>query len=182
MANNIQSGLSLIDGFRLARNVGRHLKDGLNYTAEEFIAIAENALRTNPKEWVVLYGLGDKYQEVGRFADSIKVLGECVEIRPKDIRATFLLATGYNLLTRAVWTQEDAEKRNVEMRLTGYDRIDPEHAKNELKKANLSLETAASQAIRWFEKALTLNPDRQSISAIQFFLEDLYNKFPNLRH
>jgi tetratricopeptide (TPR) repeat protein len=182
VANNIQGQLSLKDGFRLARTVGQHLEDRSNYTVEEFISLAEKAIEKHPDEWVVLYSLGDKYQEVGRYVDSIKVLGRSVEIRPKDIRTVYALATAYNLLTHASLTKEQAGKGNQMMGLTGYNKIDPELSKAELSKAGLTLDTAASQAIRWFERALELKPDSQSKAQIQMDLEVLYKRFPNLRH
>ncbi|MCI0552735.1 MAG: hypothetical protein L0287_17430 [Anaerolineae bacterium] len=182
MANNIEGALSLIDGYKLAQAVGNHLSDRQNYTAEEFIEIAEKAIEKAPNEWVVLYALGTKYLDVGRYVESVKILGRSVEIRPKDIRAVYALATAYNMLTRAWWTKEDAEKRNMRFGLTGYDKIDPELAKEELKKADLTLETAVAQAIRWFERALELNPDERSKKQIQLDLETLYQRFPKLRH
>jgi tetratricopeptide (TPR) repeat protein len=182
LASNIQGKLSLKDGFRLARTVGQYLEDQSNYTAEEFISVAEKAIRKHPDEWVILFSLGDKYQEIGRYVDSIKVLGRSVELRPKDLRSVYALTTAYNLLTRAGWTREQADRANLRIGLTGYNRIDPELANEELAKAGLTLETAASQAIRWFERALELNPDNQSKKQIQMDLEVLYKRFPNLRH
>jgi tetratricopeptide (TPR) repeat protein len=182
MANNIIGKLSLIDGYRLARTVGDRLKDRTNYTPEEFVDAAEEAIKEFPDDWVTLYSLGDKYQDLGRYADSVRVLGHSVEVRPKDIRSAYALATAYNLLTRAGWTKEQASEANVRMRLTGYNRIDPELAKKELDKASLTLDTAASQAIRWFERSFELNPDNQSKEQIQQDLETLYKRFPKLRH
>jgi len=182
MANNIEGALSFIDGYKLAQAVGNHLSDRQNYTTEEFIEIAEKAIEKAPKEWVVLYALGTKYLDAGKYDDSIKVLGRSVEQRPKDIRSVYALATAYNMLTRAWWPKEEAEKRNMRLGLNGYDKIDPEHAKEELKRADLTLETAVAQAIRWFERALELNPDDRSKKQIQWDLETLYQRFPKLRH
>ncbi len=182
MAQNIEGRLSLIDGYRLARKVGDHLKDSTKYTIEEFIQVAEQATKKYPGDWVTLYALGTKYPDIGKYTESIKILGRCVELRPKDIRSVCALATSYNLLTRASWTEEQADERNAKFGLTGFNRIDPEQAKEELKKAGLTLETAVAQAIRWFERALELNPDNQSKAQIQWDLETLYQRFPKLRH
>jgi tetratricopeptide (TPR) repeat protein len=182
MANNIEGALSFIDGYKLAQAVGNHLSDRQKYTTEEFIEIAEKALKKSPDEWVILYALGTKYLDVGRYVDSVKVLGQSVKQRPKDIRSVYALATAYNMLTRAWWTKEDAENRNTRYGLTGYNKIDPDLAKQELEKAGLTLETSVAQAIRWFERALELNPDNQSKKQIQWDLETLYQRFPKLRH
>jgi len=92
------------------------------------------------------------------------------------------LATAYNLLTRAGWTKEQAEEGNNMLGLTGHGRIDPDLAKAEITKADLSLDTAVSQAIRGFERAFELNPDNQSRKQIQWDLETLYKRFPKLSH
>ncbi len=182
MAQNIEGRLSLIDGYRLARMVGDQLKDRTNYTIEEFIKAAEQAIKKNPDDWVTLYTLGTKYPDIGKYAESIKILGRSVKLRPKDIRSVYALATSYNLLTRASWTKEQADERNAKFGLTGFNKIDPELANQELEKAGLKLETAVAQAIRWFERALELNPDEESKKQIQWDLETLYQKFPKLRH
>ena len=43
-------------------------------------------------------------------------------------------------------------------------------------------ETAAAQAIRWFERARELKPDAQSHAQIEEDLRTLYTRFPHLRH
>ena len=182
MANNIEGALSLIDGYKLTQAVGNHLSDRQNYTAQEFIEIAEKAIEKSPNEWVLLYAVGTKYFDVGRYVDSIKVLGRSVEQRSKDIRSVYALATAYNMLTRAGWTKEQASEANATMGLNGYNRIDPDLAKKELDETGLTLDTAASQAIRWFERAFELNPHIQSKTQIQWDLETLYKRFPKLRH
>ena len=92
------SGWSLIDGFRLARTVRKYLKDPSNYSIEEFIKAAETALKKYPKEWAIYYALGDKYQSIGRYADSLPILQKCVELKPDDVRSPYALATTYNLI------------------------------------------------------------------------------------
>jgi tetratricopeptide (TPR) repeat protein len=175
---------SFIDGFRLARSVGRNLPNPAQYTAEEFIVAAEKAAKQHPTEWVVFFALGDKYQEVGRYADALRACKRCVELRSNDIRSTYALATAYNLLTRAAWPKEIVEQlpdslKDV-MRELG-DILDPQLAHTELDKVGIAVETAATQAIRWFERSLVLNPDKQSRAQIEWDLETLYKRFPHLQ-
>jgi tetratricopeptide (TPR) repeat protein len=181
MANIIK--WSPIDGFRLARTVGRNLRNPSQYTAEEFIAAAEKAAEQHPNEWVVFYSLADKYQDVGRYADALRVCKRCVELRPNDIRSAYALATGYNLLARAAWSHEEAAiANNVLKELFGeVNALDPTLAQDELNKTGLVVETAAAQAMRWFERALMLKPDRQSRQQIEWDLQTLYERFPRLR-
>jgi tetratricopeptide (TPR) repeat protein len=171
------------DGFRLARTVGRNLTDPSHYTTEEFIAAAEAAVEQHPDEWVVFYTLGDKYQEVGRYADALRVCKRCVELRPNDIRSTYALATAYRLLARAAWSQKEAEMVNSVLKelFGGSDVIDPTLAQRELDQTGLLVETAAAQAMRWFERALMLKPDKQSREQIEWDLKTLYEQFPNLK-
>ena len=82
-------GMKFFEGFRLAKTVGRHLKDRSNYTPEEFIEIAEISIRKFPDDWITLYALGNKYPDVGRYYDSIKILEKCVEIKPKLLISMF---------------------------------------------------------------------------------------------
>lgn len=174
---------SLIDGFRLARTVGRNLRNRTEYTAEEFIVAAEKAAKHHPNKWVVFFTLGDKYQEAGRYADALRVCKRCVELRPNDIRSAYALATAYNLLARAAWSQEEAAiANNVLQELFGVtNALDPALAQDALDETGLVVETAATQAMRWFERALTLKPDRQSRQQIEWDLKTLYERFPHLR-
>ncbi len=171
------SGWSLFDGVRMARTVGRNLADRTNYTTEELIAAAESASQEHPSEWVVFYVLADKCSEVGRYADSLRACKRCVELRPKDLRSVYALATAYNLLTRAEWSGSDKyESLLSEMGET----VPPDRAATELDEAGLTIEEAAIQAIRWFERAGSLKPDRTSQAHLESNLNTLYTRFPHL--
>jgi len=169
------------DGHRLARTVGRHLRNPAQYTAEEFIAAAEKAAQEYPSEWVIFYSLGDKYQQVGRYADALRVCNRCVELKPNDIRSAYALATAYNVLTRAAWAGKELPYELKARFSKMGDLFDPELAKSELDKTGLDVETAVVQAIRWFERALTLQPDSKSQAQIQWDLRVLYERFPHLQ-
>ena len=172
----------ITDGFRLSQTVGKELNDPSRYTTEEFIAAAERALKKYPQEWVIYYSLGDKYQQLGYYAEALRSTQKCVEIRPKDIRSVYALATSYNILTRAAWTDKEEEVSKVFRVLVGeIDKVDKKCSQAGLDHTGLVVETAAAQAIRWFERALTLNPDRESIYQIEQDLTTLYERFPHLR-
>lgn len=173
---------SIKEKLRLSRTVGSYLPDSTNYTPQEFIAAAQKTLQDNPDEWIVLFMLGDNYQQAGHYAKALEVCKRCLELRPQDIRSAYALATVYNLLTRAAWTSEEATKANkaLESAFGVHDAIKPELARQELKKVGISTETAAAQAIRWFEHALSLDPDKDSREQIRWDLETLYKRFPDL--
>ena len=176
----IRWGLS--DGNRLARTVGKELKNRSKYSTEEFIGAAEIALKKHPDEWVIHYSLGDKYQEVGRYAEALKVTQNCVDLRPNDVRSTYALATSYNILTRAAWTdEEDAASRVFKLLLPDVDKFDKRYSQAGLDHTGLAIDTAAAQAIRWYEKCLVLKHDAKSDAQIRWDLATLYERFPHLR-
>lgn len=180
MANIIRWGLT--DGFRLAQTVGKELSDPSRYTPEEFIAAAERAKKKHPDEWVIYYSLADKYQQLGYYTEALLATQRCVEIRPKDIRSVYALATSYNLITRAAWSDKEDEVANLLKLFFGNkDQIDKRLSQGAIDRTGLTVETAAVQAIRWFENALTLNPDSQSKTQIQMDLQVLYKRFPHLK-
>jgi tetratricopeptide (TPR) repeat protein len=172
----------ITDGFRLAQTVGKELTDPSRYATEEFITAAESALQKHPNEWVIYYSLGDKYQQMGYYANGLESTKKCVEIRPNDIRSVYALATSYNILTRAAWSEKENEAANVYKAIIGdIDKFDKRYSQAGLDRIGLAVETAAVQAIRWFEHALTLRPDRESQVQIEQDLATLYLRFPHLR-
>lgn len=180
MANIIRWGLT--DGFRLAQTVGKELGNISDPTPEEFIAAAERAKKKSPNEWVIHYMLADKYQQLGYYTEALLATQKCVEIRPKDIRSVYAHATSYNLITRAAWSDEENEvARLFELLFDNKGPIDKRLSQGAIDRTGLTLETAAVQAIRWFENALTLNPDSQSKRQVHMDLETLYKRFPQLK-
>jgi len=179
--------VSMKDKHRLARTVGRHLKDRAGYTALEFVAAAEKAAEEHPDEWTVFWTLGDKYLQMGRYADALRASRRCIELRPADIRSVYARATAYNMLTRAAWSAEEFfQKQELERSLLppemrSLSRLTRELVLTELDKTGLEVDTAAVEAMRWFEYALTLDPDNKSRAQIQSDLATLYKRFHHLR-
>ena len=170
-------GWSMFDGFRLARALGTTIDTRKPHTTEELIAAAEQAARLQPNAWVLYYVLGDKYQEVGRYSDAVRAGKHCVELRPKDIRSAYALATAYCMLTRAEWA--GSEEHEQMLRDMG-DPIPPDVAARELAKTGLTALEAARQAIHWFEQAQELRPDRRSRDQISSDAQAIYDRFPQL--
>ncbi|MBW8011204.1 MAG: hypothetical protein FVQ83_08190 [Chloroflexi bacterium] len=170
------------DGIRLARTVGKELSNPSQYSSEEFIIAGESALKKFPNEWVIHYSLADKYQELGYYAEGIKATQECFKIRPKDISSAYALASAYNLLTRAAWTEKEDEASKVFNALfPDLDKMDKRYSQAGLDRTGLAVETAAVQAIRWFEHCLTMKTDLNSKNQINQHLNTLYKRFPNLK-
>jgi len=167
---------------QLARTVGKELRNPSQYTPEEFVAAADRALKKYPDEWVIYYTLGDNFQQLGLYAQALQATQKCVEIRPDDIRSAYALATSYNILTRAAWTEkEDQVSRVFKLLLGDIDKFDKRYSQAGLDHTGMAVETAAVQAIRWFEQALRMKSDRQSKEQIKDNLKTLYIRFPHLR-
>ena len=182
MANIIRWGIR--DGMRLARTVGKYLRDPSQYTTLEFIEAAEKAASKNPDEWAIFYSLGDKYMEIGQYARALQTCKRCVELKPNDIRSVYALATAYNILTRADWTHIKAEAKlyaQILSQLSGAGLFEPDMSKTEVEELGMVVDTAAAQAMRWFERALQLKPDRESIVQINQDLQALYQRYPHLK-
>lgn len=143
---------------------------------------AERAKLQYPNEWLIFYALADKYQQLGFYTEALKATQKCVELKPKDIRSVYALATSYNLITRATWSDKEQETAQLlKLMLGNADQLDRRLSQGTLDRTGLTVETAAVQAISWFEKALTLHADRQSQAQIQMDLQALYIRFPHLK-
>jgi len=170
------------DGIRLARILRKELNDPTNYTTEEFLAAGVRALKKYPNEWVIHYVLCDKCQAIGYYAEGLREAQKCVEIRPNDIRSVYALATSYNLLTRAAWSEQENQAAQIFRILANdIDKVDKRVSQAGLDRTGLAIETCAVQAIRWFERALNLNPDHESRIQILQDLDTLYKRFPQFK-
>jgi hypothetical protein len=173
------------DGMRLARTVRPFLSNHLQYTPQEFVQAAEKAAVQHPNEWVVFYSAADKYMAIGQYARALQCAKRATELRPNDIRSAYALATAYNVITRGEWESRKDELApilSLLMPLAGPDLFDPTRSRTEMEEMGMVVDTAAAQALRWFERALELRPDSQSRAQIKQDLQALYNRFPHLRH
>jgi tetratricopeptide (TPR) repeat protein len=173
----------LDDANQLARTLGPYLPDPLHSTIEQFVSAAELAASRHPDEWVLFYQLADKYQSLGLFSRSLQAAKRCMDLRPADIRSAYALATAYNILTRAEWAGIEGDiSKLLPILLAPYDpSFDPSRSNTEIEEMGMVLDTAAAQAIRWFEMALQLSPDAASATQIARDLATLYERFPHLR-
>jgi len=157
-------------------------KNFANLPTEEIIkAIEENLLTKYPNRWLILYKLAMFYEEVGRYADSIILLGRCVELEPEELRSIFKLAFVYYRLTQAETNQDVAQAINRTFSIDDRRvKLDPNHAKSELKIMGLTSEEAGKNAIKYFRNALSLDPDDQGRAEIQSILNTLHDRFPTI--
>lgn len=178
---------SFTERLKIPKLIGNRNLNLNTCSTDEFIDATEQAIKNNPREWILYFLISDKYMSIGRYVDALDAAKKCYELKPKDILSSHLLATVYNCLTRAALkgTREgDLLKLPIESRRAidpNYpDFYDPTITKNELDKLGLSIEAAAAQAIRWFERSLELNPDSESAHEINQTIAVLHHRFPNL--
>jgi len=130
-----------------------------------------------PNEWIVYFVASDKLADVGRYADSLRAAQRVVELKPNDPRSAYSLASAYYLLARAIWVDSPKFSAIADM----IPNVNPDLSKAELARVGITVETAGAQAIRWFEKALALKPNREGQELIRQSLHALYRMFPDLK-
>jgi tetratricopeptide (TPR) repeat protein len=148
-------------------------------TKEEVIVATKRAIEKYPNDWVLYFFLGDYLQKAWKYAEAMPICQKIVELRPDDVRSPYCLATNYNLLTRAAITPE---QWNMSQQYFQSEEVaDPDTCRSELAKLGIDIQTAALQAIRWFERALNVKSDDASKMQIRQDLEVLYKRFPDLK-
>jgi len=158
------------------------LNDPNNYSTQEFLDAAARAAEIYPNEWVIFYQLGGKYLETGQYAQALQACRRCVELKPNDIRSPYSLATAYNMLARAAWTDNEWQAAELLGRARGLPEwvFDRQAAETGLAELGMAAETAAAQSMRWLERSLQLKPDRESRAQVGEDLSTLYIRFPHL--
>lgn len=181
------SNYSLLERFKLSQLISDGMDQSFERSREGMIDAGLKALLKHPNEWLLLYFLCDQYQGAGNYAEALSFSKKCVQVKPSDIRSTYAHATSYNLLTRAQWIDLDQNEISKIYSLFTEDFknlagvFDPKLAQSAIDKTGLTIESAASQAIRWFERSLLLGPDPASRKQIAYDLEVLFERFPLLR-
>jgi len=153
-------------------------------TLEEHIKATKQAIKKHPDDWVLHYFLADQLQDAWQYADAMPICQKIIDLKPNDVRSPYILATNYNMLTRANITQTTVTPEQWEMNqryINSKQLPDPDTCNSELTKLGIDVQTAALQAIRWFERALSLNSDSASKKQIKQDLEVLYKRFPDLK-
>lgn len=163
------SSLTFGERVRLARRFG--LSGLLDLPKDRMERLAHTAL-ANPRDWLVNYALADLYVKLFRWADAVRVLRRCNELRPHDLRSSFGLgATLWGIVVRSL-----ALEQHGYWATTAFP--DAVEAAGVLEDSGLTKESAANEARLWFLRALDLHPDpigrkqiEESISNLTRFLD-----------
>jgi tetratricopeptide (TPR) repeat protein len=134
-----------------------------------------------PKDWLILYILGDWYIRDKQYYKATIVLEKAYKLHPRDPRSTFALATAYRTLSRAQFL----ERNNINSNLPIFSDInkmefDPQTSHGELKKLGLTVDEAAQKAMELFEETLRLGVRPEEKKIVFESLQKMYCDFPHL--
>jgi len=153
---------------------------------EEAASVLEAAVEANPREWVLWYTLGDLYQPLGEFVKSVRAGEECYELRPKDPRSAYALATNLRTLTHAGYL---GDSKQIEAGRTlkgplvtqGYAApFDPDRSQAALEELGITLDQAAERSLALFEQVLSLGVPESDAIHVRDCLAAVYSEFPHL--
>lgn len=152
---------------------------------KEAAATLEAAVEAKPSEWVFWYALGDLYQPLGEFAESVRAAEKCVDLRPDDPRSLYALATNLRTLTHAKYIGHHVieARRRLEnkMGISGYAfPFAPDRSQAALEELGLTLDQATERTIGLFEDVLALRVPSEDSDTIRESIAALCQEFPHL--
>ena len=157
--------------------------------ARRAIPLMERAVQDQPNEWLYWYKLADFYCEVKEYSKAVRACERAMKLRPTDPRSCYALATTLRLLTHAKYTPSEAQSIRMQLpyipiprdtpRLTP-DFFDPVASSRALQELGLTVDSAAEQAFRLFEKTLALGVRSDDIESVEFSLSVISTEFPHL--
>ena len=183
-------------GFRERLKLGRTLRsvsakygsvNASSAALKEAAAALEAAVEAKPREWVFWYALGDLYQPMGQFAESVRAAEKCVDLRPDDPRSLYALASNLRTLTHAKYV---GQQSYIEARTKMHGQLatqgdaapfDPARSQAALHELGMPLDLAAEWCLVLFERVLALGVRGEDKKHVEETLDVLYTEFPRLR-
>ena len=151
---------------------------------QEAVKALEVKVREKPKEWIFWYALGDWYSALGDYAKAVRACEKCYDLRPRDPRSAYGLATALRMLTRAKYVGHPkvTEMREflAESGMSGYDEFDPSKSQRGLEELNLTIDQAAEKSLALFEEVITLGVNDSEAKMVKDNLAAMYAEFPHL--
>ena len=182
---------SLTERFKLNSVLGKVVAQyGNPKGSREAIAVTINALETaldkDKNEWIYWYTLGEYYLATEEFAKFFYAAQKCFDLKPKDVRSSYVLATACNELSKAKFVG-DTERFEEVATLVGLNQLpadyvyNPEKCQEALEELGLTIDQCAMKAITLFQMLLREKLPPEDKKNIQVSLEGLQYVFPNLR-
>jgi len=151
---------------------------------QQAIVVLEAAVENKPREWVYWYVLAEWYQTFGELAKSVRACEKCYELRPRDPRSAYALATALRILTRAKYVGdpriESVKEWMAESGLATYDDFNPKESQKALQELGITPDQAAERSLTLFEEVLTLGVRGQEAKHVRDNLAAMYSDFPHL--
>jgi tetratricopeptide (TPR) repeat protein len=192
-----------MDGFKLAKIFRGFSPEGTDTKQfieqslpSEVITHLESYMKENPNQWLIRYTIGDWYTRDNRYIDALNALDKAYEIRPRDPRSTYALATTYRILARARLVGFDVSFDDVDMEdmqkfanethgsvreiLESQSEFDPKASADELEKLELTIDEVATKALEYFEETLRLGVRTEELKFVINDLQIMYSQFPHL--
>lgn len=192
--------ISVIDSYKLAKIFRGFSPEGMDTKtfierslSAEVITHLESYMNENPNKWISHYVLGDWYMKDKRYVEALRVLEKAYDLKPRDPRSTYSLATAYRIFTRArlagydvSFNDEDvvkfANESGVSIRelLEIQSEFHPEASADELGKLELTIDEVAMKAMEYFEETLLLGVRSDEIKFVITDLQTMYLDLPHL--
>jgi len=147
------------------------------------ISALENALGKNRKEWIYWYVVSEYYMTNEEFGKFVHATQKCFELKPKDPRSIYALATAYFTITHAkdIGDTLKREAANELKRISPDWAYNPEKSQQVLDEMGLTAEQAGMEAITLFGFLLSEKLPSEDEMNIRLSLKGLHAKFPNLK-
>lgn len=150
----------------------------------EAVRVLEAKVRERPREWVFWYALGDGYCALADYAKAVRACEKCYELRPRDPRSGYGLATALRMLTRAKYMGDpkiaDMQEFLVQSGVAVFDEFDPLKSQQALEDLNLTIDQAAEKSLTLFEEVIRLGVNQSEANMVKQHLAAMYADFPHL--
>jgi len=154
----------------------------------ECVSLLQAAVEAKPDDWVCWYALGDLYQPLGELVKSVRAGEKCYELRPRDPRSAYALASNLRTLTHAKYVgQQSYIEARTEMHeqlaaIQDYaESFNPDRSQEALDELGMTLDLAAEWCLVLFQRVLALGVRGEDKKHVEETLDALYTEFPRLR-
>jgi tetratricopeptide (TPR) repeat protein len=154
---------------------------------QEAVKVLEAKVREKPREWFFWYALGDWYIDLDDYAKAVHACEKCYELRPRDPRSAYSLATTLHVLTRAKYLGypkvkefQESFKELLESGMSSHDIFCLLKSQQGLKELGLTINQAAEKSLTLFEEVITLGVSGSEAKMVEDTLAVMYAEFPYL--
>lgn len=156
--------------------------------ADGMVPILQSLVESEPFKWLYWYKLG-QFAEVARdYVKAIRAYEQAFQLRPRDARATYGLASVYRSIAEGGYTLEELEERNLvlgralrAMPPSIREMLNTPAAKKALNELGLTAEEAAKRAMELYRQTLELGVRRDDVRHVDECLNAMGKEFAYIR-